>query len=77
MTAYPDSQGSDAVPPAIRTVLLAELEGYEHLLFEPMTQVDLDGLVAKLPAGRAARGPGCGHDAQRNGSTTGWESARG
>ena len=48
MTAYPDPQGPDEAPspPATRTALLAELEGYEHLLFEPMTQADLDGLYA-------------------------------
>ncbi|MDR5900406.1 hypothetical protein QC823_15685 [Halomonas vilamensis] len=34
------------VPSVIRTALLAEMEGYEHLLFEPMTQTDLDGLYA-------------------------------
>ena len=56
MTAYPDSQGSDAVPPAIRTVLLVELEGYEHLLFEPMTQVDLDGLFALYDQWQATLG---------------------
>jgi len=46
MTDFPDSQGPDAVPipTATRTALLAELEGVEHLLFEPMTQADLDGL---------------------------------
>jgi hypothetical protein len=26
--------------------LVAELEGFEHLLFEPMTQTDLDRLSA-------------------------------
>ncbi|MEA1050408.1 hypothetical protein U5801_11390 [Lamprobacter modestohalophilus] len=26
--------------------LLAELEGFDHLLFEPMTQMDLDQLYA-------------------------------
>jgi len=48
MTAYPDPQGPDAspIPPAIRTALLAELEAYEHLLFESMTQADLHGLYA-------------------------------
>jgi hypothetical protein len=29
-----------------RSALLAELETFEHLLFEPMQQQDLDGLVA-------------------------------
>ncbi|MDR5900470.1 hypothetical protein QC823_16015 [Halomonas vilamensis] len=48
MTAYPDSQGPETapIPPATRTALLTELETYEHLLFEPMTQADLDGLYA-------------------------------
>lgn len=48
MTAYPDPQGPDAspIPPAIRTALLAELEAYEHLLFEPMPQADLDSHYA-------------------------------
>jgi len=27
-----------------RKALLSELEAYEHLMFEPMTQADLDGL---------------------------------
>jgi len=31
---------------ATRKALLAELEAYEHLLFEPMTQADLNGLYA-------------------------------
>lgn len=48
MTDFPESQGLDVapIPSAIRTVLIAELEGVEHLLFEPMTQADLDGLYA-------------------------------
>jgi len=48
MTDFPDTQSPNEapIPPAIRTALLAELEGYEHLLFEPMTQADLDGLYA-------------------------------
>jgi len=29
-----------------RKALLAELEAYEHLMFEPMTQTDLNGLYA-------------------------------
>ena len=33
-------------PSAARSVLLAELEAYEHLLFEPITQADLDSLYA-------------------------------
>lgn len=37
-------------PPLASTVtrkaLLSELEGYEHLMFEPMTQADLNGLYA-------------------------------
>jgi len=32
--------------PDTRSALLAELESYEHLLFEPMQQRDLDGLLA-------------------------------
>jgi hypothetical protein len=32
--------------PTARSALLAELESYEHLLFEPVTQHDLDGLLA-------------------------------
>jgi hypothetical protein len=31
--------------PTARSALLAELESYEHLLFEPMAQRDLDGLL--------------------------------
>ena len=34
------------MPSNIHTALLAELEGYEHLMFESMTQVDLDSLYA-------------------------------
>lgn len=46
MTDVPDSQRSGVTPilSAIRTALLAELEAFEHLLFEPMTQADLDRL---------------------------------
>jgi len=46
MTDFPEPQSPDEapIPPSARTALLAELEGYEHLLFEPMTQADLDGL---------------------------------
>ena len=29
-----------------RKALLSELEAYEHLMFEPMTQADLDSLYA-------------------------------
>jgi hypothetical protein len=32
--------------PTASPALLAELESYEHLLFEPVTQHDLDGLLA-------------------------------
>jgi hypothetical protein len=32
-------------PSAARSALLAELEPYEHLLFEPMAQRNLDGLL--------------------------------
>ncbi|MCP1319178.1 hypothetical protein [Vreelandella lionensis] len=48
MTDFSDPQSPDEapVPPSARTAMLAELEGYEHLLFEPMTQADLDGLYA-------------------------------
>ncbi|MEA2120079.1 hypothetical protein [Halovibrio sp. HP20-50] len=48
MTDFPASQGpyEAPIPHATRTALLAELEAYEHLLFEPMTQADLDGLYA-------------------------------
>ncbi|MBK1618579.1 hypothetical protein CKO42_09035 [Lamprobacter modestohalophilus] len=37
---------SNAIPPKPHAKLLAELEGFEHLLFEPMTQTDLDQLYA-------------------------------
>jgi len=55
MTDFPESQGPDEapIPPATRTALLAELEGYEHLLFEPMSQADLDGLYALYNQWRA------------------------
>lgn len=48
MIADPATQGPDVapIPSATRTALLAELEGFEHLLFEPMTQVDLDRFYA-------------------------------
>jgi hypothetical protein len=48
MSDFPEPQGYDEapIPPATRTALLAELEGYEHLLFEHMTQADLNGLYA-------------------------------
>lgn len=48
MTDFPDPQGPDEapIPSVTRKALLAELEGYEHLLFEPMPQTDLDGLYA-------------------------------
>jgi len=36
--------------------LLAELEAYEHLLFEPMTQADLDSLYALYDQWRATLG---------------------
>jgi hypothetical protein len=43
-----DTQSPEMTPdyPDTRSALLAELESYEHLLFEPMAQRDLDGLVA-------------------------------
>lgn len=58
MTDFPEPQGPDEVPipPATRTDLLAELEGYEHLLFEPMPQADLDGLYALYDQWRATLG---------------------
>lgn len=58
MTDFPDSQGPDKapIPSATRTALLAELEAYEHLLFEPMTQADLDGLYALYDQWRATLG---------------------
>lgn len=58
MIAAPDAQGPDAasIPAATRTALLAELEGYEHLMFEPMTQADLDGLYALYDQWRATLG---------------------
>jgi len=58
MTDFPDSQGPDEapIPSATRTALLVELEGYEHLLFEPMTQADLDGLYTLYDQWRATLG---------------------
>lgn len=58
MNDFPESQGPDEapIPPAIRRAFLAELEGYEHLLFEPMTQADLDGLYALYDQWRATLG---------------------
>lgn len=58
MTDFPDSKGPDEAPisSATRTALLADLEGYEHLLFEPMTQADLDGLYALYDRWRATLG---------------------
>ena len=46
MIDFPVPQGPDAapIPKTTRTALLAELEGFEHLLFEPMNQADLDAL---------------------------------
>ncbi len=43
-----DTQSPEMTPdyPDTRSVLLAELEAFEHLLFEPMQQRDLDGLLA-------------------------------
>lgn len=43
-----DSPGPDTAtnPSITRSSLLAELEAYEHLLFEPMTQVELQRLYA-------------------------------
>ncbi|HAA45040.1 MAG: hypothetical protein XD36_3235 [Halomonas sp. 54_146] len=58
MTDFPEPQGPDKapIPSATRTALLAELEGVEHLLFEPMTQADLDGLYALYDQWRATLG---------------------
>lgn len=58
MTDLPEPQGPDTapIPPATRTALLAELEGYEHLLFEPMTQADLDSLYALYDQWQATLG---------------------
>ena len=44
MTSFFDAQAP--MPSNIHTALLAELEAYEHLMFEPMTQADLDRLYA-------------------------------
>lgn len=51
MTDFVDISASDdpadgSIPTALRSALLAELEAFEHLLFEPMTQADLDALYA-------------------------------
>ena len=58
MTDFPEHQGPDEapIPFATRTALLAELEGYEHLLFEPMTQADLDSLYALYDQWQTALG---------------------
>ena len=58
MTDFPESQRLDEalIPSVTRTALLAELEGYEHLLFEPMNQADLDGLYALYDQWRATLG---------------------
>ncbi|MEA3643902.1 MAG: hypothetical protein VBE63_28830 [Lamprobacter sp.] len=40
------SDASGALSASTRAKLLAELERVEHLLFEPMTQADLDRLYA-------------------------------
>jgi len=58
MTDFPDPQSSNEapIPSATRTALLAELEGFEHLLFEPMTQADLDGLYALYDQWQATLG---------------------
>lgn len=46
MTDLPEPQSPDVapIPASTRTILLSELEGVEHLLFEPMTQMDLNSL---------------------------------
>ncbi|MBK1618548.1 hypothetical protein CKO42_08870 [Lamprobacter modestohalophilus] len=56
----------NAIPPEPHAKLLAELERFEHLLFEPMTQADLDQLntlserwtvmVKITPLAKASRG---------------------
>lgn len=48
MTVFPNTQGPDEapIPSAAHMALLAEREVYEHLMFEPMPQADLDGLYA-------------------------------
>ena len=38
------SNASEPIKSPTRETLLAELEGFEHLLFEPMAQADLDAL---------------------------------
>lgn len=52
MTDVPEPQVPDvaSIPSATCTALQAELEGFEHLLFEPMTQDDLDRLYALYAA---------------------------
>ena len=47
MRTKPDRNHSMTMPET-GTKRLAELEGFEHLLFEPMTQTDLDQLYALL-----------------------------
>lgn len=61
MTIFPDTSTDDNSaegpnPTESRTALLAELEAFEHLLFEPMTQVDLDGLYALYAQWQAVLG---------------------
>lgn len=58
MTDFPDPQGSNEapIPSPTRTALLAELEGYERLLFEHMTQADLDGLYTLYDQWQATLG---------------------
>ena len=41
-----DSIPTSLASTATRKALLSELEAYEHLMFEPMTQPDLDSLYA-------------------------------
>ncbi|WP_311945017.1 hypothetical protein [Halomonas piscis] len=42
----PDARTAPTISHATRQTLMHQLESYEFLLFEPMTQADLDGLHA-------------------------------
>lgn len=44
------SPSETPIPSATRTALLSELQGFEHLLLEPMTQVDLGRLYVLYEA---------------------------
>jgi len=54
MNDFPDTHAP--IPASTRAELLTELEGYEHLMFEPMAQADLDGLYALYDQWRATLG---------------------